>query len=133
LIEAAQPPYWRSIEIHSAEEAYRDMNSANQHEPFDLMKMDRKIDSRTKSRRIAKLAVWGGVAAIGLKRGGVVGLFAAAYALTRVAQVLSGERPLLDRLRPRQVGAGAEGAMDGVDEASWESFPASDPPAARPG
>ena len=110
------------------------MNVEIQHQAFDLMKMDRKIAARSRARRAAKLAAWGGLAVLGLRRGGILGFLVAAYSLQRGACILSGNRSLKELFaqlaQPRHPDAPkfGEGTRDRVDQASWESFPASDPP-----
>lgn len=114
-------------------------------EPFDLMKMDRKIQSRTRARLSGRVALWGALVALGVKRGGWLGSLAAVYGVYRGAQLLYGEQstwlaqPQLDskagRVRdalrsPAEKHAARRDAHghDPIDHASWESFPASDPP-----
>ena len=107
------------------------MNVEIQHESFDLMKMDRKIGARFRARRVAKLAAWGALAVVGLRRGGILGLLLAAYGVERGIRILSGNKSwteLFAQLSHPDAPKFGEGTRDRVDQASWESFPASDPP-----
>lgn len=103
---------------------------------FDLLRMDRQIQHQELRRRITRVGAWAGLVALGAKRGGVLGWFAAGVGVYGfVGAVLEWREsrpewkkappargPLVRRLLGRS-------RPDIVERESRDSFPASDPPA----
>jgi hypothetical protein len=102
------------------------------HESFDLLKVDRAIDRRARALRVARVALWGGLLAFGLRRRGGLGLAAMAVSLERLYHLFAptirnGAHAVPGRSPRRGIPTNKQD-WDQVDQASWETFPASDPP-----
>ncbi len=102
---------------------------------FDIIAMAKRVDARTRRKRAARILGGVAVAAVGLLRGGgLAPLFVLGGAALFVRGVT--DKPLKESAmrvqrwlgEPHQHRFGG-GTRDLVDESSWQSFPASDPPA----
>lgn len=102
---------------------------------FDILQLNRRAVARTRKKQARSLVAGGLLIGVGLTRRSWFGLLLAAYGVELLVEGLT-ERPLSrhvqrawrERNSSRRFG---NGTRDRVDEASWESFPASDPSGAR--
>jgi hypothetical protein len=104
-------------------------------ETFDIIGMAKRVDANIKRRRIARTIAGVGLAAIGIIRGGRLAPFIVLGGAVLVVRGVT-DQPLKDTWErlvhsvraPRGRVLRNRSMEEMVDEASWQSFPASDPP-----